>query len=104
MPGYLKMQNLALLSLMDAYKDLYAGTDLISSIQALIVSNDQKGRDINEFIDHIPDAWIQQCIRLYQKKKDWGDVCKAVYGYRDTHMCMKQVQRYLKKTDFEKLT
>lgn len=104
LPAYLEMQNQALVSLMDAYRDLLAGTDLISFIQSVIVSNKEKSQRIESFIDNIQNTDVQDYIRIYQRKKDWGDVCKEVFGYRDTHYCMKAVNRYLRKTDFEKLT
>lgn len=53
------------------------------------------GEKVARFIKDIDDPLIGQMIVLhYIEGKDWGKVCRSIYGYHNYQTCRKRVFRY----------
>lgn len=102
LPKYLRSEIEALQLLFEEIKILLPESPILSRITATIAEYEERIEAMETWLENVPDSFVKDAIRKYQKCGSWGETNVMVYGYQSYYCIRKTVIQYLQKTDFLK--
>ena len=96
-PQYLKAENEAMEACIHYYETVMPYSPVSAHLKDRIRRNEETIRTMEEWLETVPDAFLRDAIKAYQRCGSWSSACMKMYGYGNNQTLRKSVERFLER-------
>lgn len=81
------------------YEKLMPNSPISGRLRSKIERNEEQIREFEVWLETVPDAFVRDAIKAYQRCGSWSAACLKMYGYPSYQTVRKAVERYIEKEE-----